>query len=118
MRYDDPAGAAWKAASRFLLAAAATAAFLCLALPDLSDAATRCAPYRQMTAFLAERYGETPQGVGLVSPGRIVEVFAGAGGSWTILVTSASGQSCILAAGEGWETFPAAGPPGASGDPA
>lgn len=118
MQYDDPAGAAWKVARRFFLIAAVTAAFLCLAMPDPSDAAARCAPYRQMTTFLAERYGETPQAVGLVGPGRIVEVFAGAGGSWTILVTSAAGQSCILAAGEGWETFPAADPPGVTGDPA
>ena len=118
MRYDDPAGAAWKAARRFLFAAAVTAAFLCLAWPAPASAATRCAPFREMVAFLAERYGETPRAVGLVGGDRVVQVFAGSGGSWTILVTSTAGHSCILAAGEGWETIPAADPPRAPGDPA
>jgi len=117
MRYDDSAGAAWKAARRFLFAAAVTAAFLFLAWPAPSSAATRCAPFREMAAFLAERYGETPRAVGLVGQDRVVQVFAGAGGSWTILVTTAAGRSCILAAGEGWETIPAADPP-VPGDPA
>jgi hypothetical protein len=118
MRYDDPAGAAWRAAGRFLLAAAVLAAFLCLAWPGPAGAAPHCAPYRRMATFLAERYGETPRAVGLVGEGRIVQVFAGAGGSWTILVTSTAGQTCILAAGEGWETIPVADPPAAPGDPA
>jgi hypothetical protein len=33
----------------------------------------------------------------------IFEVFVSASGTWTILMTDVKGQSCILAAGEGWE---------------
>lgn len=56
-----------------------------------------------MVRHLAERYGETRRGVGIMS-GAVTEVFASAEtGTWTIIVTRPDGVSCAVAAGEAWQ---------------
>lgn len=74
-----------------------------------------------MVQVLLDRFGETPQAIGLIDGRRVMQVFAARGGSWTVLVTANTGQSCILAAGKGYETVPAAAdeaPAAQPGDPA
>jgi hypothetical protein len=127
MRHENRAGraktawTAWKAAIRFILAATLVAVFLRLPAPPPASAelpgvtepsvsAPPCAPYAQMRQMLTRRFGETPRAVGLAGHDRLVQVFTGTGGSWTILVIFVSGQSCILAAGEAWEEIPRSEP--------
>ncbi len=52
-------------------------------------------------------YAETPVALGLANTGAVLEVLASAGGeSWTVILTTPDGTSCLVAAGEGWQTLP------------
>lgn len=51
---------------------------------------------------LASRHGEHPSAAGLASNGQLLEVFAAANGTWTIVLTDAEGTSCVVASGEAW----------------
>ncbi len=66
-----------------------------------------CGPHAEIVKELETRYEERQQGIGLASNGAVIEVFTSATGSWTILMTFPNGQSCTLAAGEGWQSIPA-----------
>ncbi len=51
--------------------------------------------------------------MGLANNGGVIEVLSsGSGNTWTIIITMPNGVTCLLAAGEGWESLPliAAGP--------
>ncbi len=87
----------------FLRGAAAIG--LALAAPQPAAAAPRtCAAHTQVVERLAERYGETLQSMGMHSSEGLLEIYASeATGTWTILVTSPDGTSCLIAAGQMWE---------------
>ena len=54
---------------------------------------------------LARQYQEVPVAGGVTSAGGLVEVLTtGDGNTWTIIVTTPQGVSCLVAAGEGWRT--------------
>lgn len=62
-----------------------------------------CGSHNYLVARLADAFEEKRLGYGVAGQAAIFEVFVSAGGTWTILMTDVKGQSCILAAGEGWE---------------
>ncbi|KEO53868.1 hypothetical protein [Thioclava indica] len=74
-----------------------------------------CAARDDLVAQLHTRYFETRRAVALAANNSVLEVFAAESGSWTILVTEASGLSCLIASGEAFETvrdsLPAMGAP-------
>ncbi len=54
---------------------------------------------------LSVRHSEAPAAMGLSSTGSMVELLTSrAGGSWTLIMTTPSGVSCLVAAGENWES--------------
>ena len=62
-----------------------------------------CAERAEVLKNLEEKFDERPMAAGLTSEGGLVEVVKTADGStWTILVTSPDGYTCIVAVGEGW----------------
>lgn len=71
-----------------------------------TQAASNCAPRADIVAGLASRYDERQVGVGLGPNGNLIEVWASAGGSFTILVSSPSGLSCMASSGHGYTTRP------------
>jgi hypothetical protein len=74
---------------------------------------TSCAEREMVVGRLADRYGESPQGIGLGQDNSVLEVFASAEtGTWTILVTLPNGLSCLVASGEAWERVAEALVPG------
>lgn len=76
-----------------------------LSLPSLAFAGA-CAPREVVLERLAQSYGETRQSIGLGPENQMVEVFASdATGTWTIVVTRASGMSCLMASGQAFETL-------------
>ena len=85
------------------------AAFFLLFAPLVTAASAQmqmrgqCGPHGSMITMLAMRYLEAPKAIGTVSRNHFMEVYVSAGGSWTILVTSAEGYACILASGGDWE---------------
>ncbi|MGE4249268.1 MAG: hypothetical protein AB7F09_07760 [Parvibaculaceae bacterium] len=55
---------------------------------------------------LKTKYQETRQAVGLISNNGAAELYVSEKGTWTMLVTMASGKSCIIAAGHDWDASP------------
>ena len=101
--------------TRMLFALSLGFAGLILAVQG-AQAQGRCAERDAVVRHLAERYAETRQGMGLAADASVVEVFASDTGSWTITVTMASGMTCLVASGQGWEALAEELP--ARGDPA
>ena len=55
---------------------------------------------------LAKKYQETPIAAGVTNTGGLVEVLTDhKGDTWTIIVTTPQGMSCLVAAGEGWRAL-------------
>ena len=97
--------------SRYLLAAAAgLAAFL---VPGAAQAPPFCTTSEALTAALTTRYGERVVAMGLTTGGDLIQLFTRPDdATWTILLTRATGQSCLVAAGRDWLVI--ADPPGTS----
>lgn len=79
------------------------AALLTLAALPAAAQPAFCGARDEIVRVLRDRYGEVRRGAGLRDVNALFEVFAStATGSWTLLVTRPDGQSCAIAAGEGW----------------
>ncbi len=74
-------------------------------LPALAIAAP-CAERAKFLAYFDDKFDEAPVSMGLMTDGRVIEVLASEQGSWTIIVTKASGESCGLASGDAWMKSP------------
>ena len=76
------------------------------ALAVFSSAAaaqSQCNNRDSVISLLASKYKEAPVAVGVTNTGGLVEVLStGDGNTWTIIVTTPQGMSCLVAAGEGW----------------
>ncbi len=91
---------------RFVLLGAAL--FLAVTLVPAGPADSSpaiCGERADIANSLSRKYSEEPVSLGVNVDGGILEVFASTGGSWTIVVTDQHGRSCVLAAGEHWESF-------------
>lgn len=65
-----------------------------------------CADRERVVERLADAYGESRQSMGLALNNSVVEVFASLEtGTWTIVVTSAAGLTCLVASGQSFERF-------------
>ena len=62
-----------------------------------------CAPREQVLRFVIDQRGETRLATGAAARGASIELFAGEGGHWTLLLNLPDGRSCLLANGEGFE---------------
>lgn len=62
-----------------------------------------CDTRADVLALLAQKYKEAPIAFGVTNNGGLVEVLTDEHGTtWTIIVTSPEGVTCLVAAGEGW----------------
>lgn len=85
----------------FLIAAVLLAAVPFSALAQQSVCGKRGDVLKQLSL----RHSETPAAMGLSNTGGILEVLTSpASGSWTIIMTMPNGMSCLVAAGENWES--------------
>ena len=81
-------------------------ALVTLILPSVAWAQNQCNTRGRMLSMLANRYREAPVAVGVTNTGGPVEVLlTGDGNTWTIIVTTPQGMSCLVAAGEGWRAL-------------
>ncbi|MGV1761281.1 hypothetical protein [Rhizobium sp. P44RR-XXIV] len=71
-----------------------------------SQATLACAKRVDMIAFLGDNLSEKLSAVGKLDPNTIVEIYVAESGSWTMMVSDASGRSCIILNGERWESIP------------
>jgi hypothetical protein len=92
--------------AKILNLAALTAAAVIFILTTQANAqpAQNCGPRDAVVERLAQGYGETRQSMGISTANTMVEVFASEQtGSWTILVTLPTGQTCLIATGGSFE---------------
>ncbi|MEM9431836.1 MAG: hypothetical protein AAGA32_20495 [Pseudomonadota bacterium] len=69
--------------------------------------ARSCGKRENIISRLGERYGEIQTGRGLSHNNGMVEVYSSKEtGTWTILITMPSGETCLIAAGDFWEQSP------------
>ena len=80
-----------------------SATLLALILISTGAKASVCMQHKTLTGYLSEKFKEEPKAVGLVEQQHLMEVFVSAKGTWTIVMTSTEGISCIIAAGDTWE---------------
>lgn len=76
--------------------------------------AQQCGPRGDITSALAEEYGERMAAVGVQEGGAaVLEIwFSPRSGTWTVLVTGVTGETCVAATGTDYTTMP----PGPNGD--
>ncbi len=91
---------------------ACMAAALFIATASLPAAAQqqRCTKRPDIVRHLAKKFSETPVAIILSGSGGVIEVLSSEeSGSWTIIITMPDGNSCLIAAGENWETIKSKG---------
>ncbi len=72
--------------------------------PAVARSQESCMSREEAVTWLDERYGEQVIGRGLADGGRVMfEVFTGPKGTWTLLVSTPEGPSCIIADGFDWQ---------------
>ncbi len=90
------------------LGATALAVALVVGFRATASAQSVCTTHAEVIEQLGNRHSEAPVAIGLSGSGGVIEVFATSDGStWTIIITMPDGTSCMMAAGEAWETLPA-----------
>jgi hypothetical protein len=66
-----------------------------------------CLARIDVLAQLERKYAETPIALGLSETGAVMEIYAARdGATWTAVMTLPNGLSCLLAAGESFQTLP------------
>ncbi len=66
-----------------------------------------CSQRDKIVDWLAVKYKEAPIAAGVSSNGRLIEVLSTHDGeTWTLIVTSPDGNSCMIASGQGWRAKP------------
>jgi len=92
---------------RLILALSLGVGALALTAPlAYAQQSNNCAQRDMVVERLASKYGESRQSIGLGSNNAVVEVFASLDtGTWTITVTLPTGMTCIVAAGQAFETL-------------
>lgn len=65
-----------------------------------------CGKRVEIIKALAKKYKEAPKFIAIAGQTNLVEIFISKAGTWTILMTTPQGQTCIVAAGDSWEQLP------------
>ncbi len=83
---------------------------LAVALVLLSSAAMAQVPCGQrdkVVESFAVNFKEAPIATGVSSNGRLIDVLSTQDGdTWTLIITSPDGNSCMIASGQGWRAKP------------
>ena len=78
-----------------------------LAAQQTNSVRMPCHKAEEIAKQLTARYSEAPVAFGLQSNGTLLQVYASQEkGTWTVVSTTPTGLSCIVAAGKTWETLP------------
>lgn len=72
--------------------------------PSQAQEPAQCNQREALVQQLDAQFGERSAAVGQVDTQSVVEIFVSKQGTWTILVSGTDGGSCVLAAGEGWDS--------------
>jgi hypothetical protein len=82
----------------------AVAGFL---VSSVAMAQVPCGQRDKFVEWLAVKHKEAPIATGVSSNGRLIEMLSTHDGdTWTLIVTSPDGNSCLIASGQGWRAKP------------
>jgi len=100
---------------RLMLATAVAATLVGATVGTTTEAAAaaNCKPREDIVKVLSSKYKESRRAYGLSNQTQVLELYASDSGSWTAVVTTPDGKSCIVASGEAWteqEAIPAGQP--------
>jgi hypothetical protein len=71
-----------------------------------SEGEQRCEHRRTILQYLSNEYSEKPIAMGVAENGGLIEVLTSRhGNTFTIIVTSPDGNTCMVAAGEDWQAL-------------
>jgi hypothetical protein len=79
------------------------ALLLLLAVRPPASAQEACMDHSELSSMLGQRFAEKSVARGLDANGRMVEIYAtDDGATWSMVITTPEGQSCVVASGEAW----------------
>ncbi len=79
-----------------------------LVAPVPGHAQPQCAAHQTVADQLARQFGEAKRSMGLASNATVMKLYASSdSGTWTMTVTLPNGMTCLVAAGDDFETVPA-----------
>ena len=74
---------------------------------SVAMAQVQCGQRGKIVEWLAVKFKEAPIATGVSSKGSLIEVLSTHDGdTWTLIVTSPDGNSCLIASGQGWRAKP------------
>ena len=66
-----------------------------------------CGDRDELIKTLKQRYKEVPVAAGISQKNtEAFEIFASESGTWTVVMTTSTGMTCIMAAGHSWKDLP------------
>jgi len=66
-----------------------------------------CTERSEVVNQLSSQYSEAPVAMGIANNGGVVKILSSQSDtSWTIILTMPNGVTCMIAAGENWESLP------------
>lgn len=78
-----------------------------LAAQQANGGSMPCHNASEIAKQLNSKYDEAPVAFGVQSNGNLLQVYASKDqGTWTVVSTTPTGVSCIVAAGKRWESLP------------
>lgn len=93
--------------SRVVVASVVAALMFAVPVAALAQSNPPCAKRAELLKHLERKFKETPVAIGVTSNGVLLEVLAAAHGeTWTVILSHPNGVSCLVAAGEDWESLP------------
>jgi len=63
-----------------------------------------CTDREHVVSQLKKEYSEAPVALGIANNGGVIELFTSET-TWTLTITSSNGVTCMIAAGEDWQTI-------------
>jgi len=95
----------------------AVAAILPVATALPAAASPDCASREAVVGYLEQEFAEAPVAMGLANNGGMIEVLANdERRTFSIVITMPDGETCLIAAGHGWEEVPPPAPTAAPGE--
>ena len=89
---------------RFMIALLGVSFTALLAAPA-SSAENICGKRDEIVSRLESGYQEFNSAMGMSTNGGLVELYTSEKGTWTLMLSQPNGVSCLIAAGENWESF-------------
>ena len=77
-----------------------------VAFTSQAQAASVCGSRADFIKALNEKFEEQGKALAIAGQNNLLEIYTSEAGTWTILMTSPEGKTCIIAAGNSWEDIP------------